>query len=248
MGLGVSDLWFDNPSPRIAIYASGINAPLPIPWIEQMLERGVKLFKLKLGFGRDEDLKNLREMKEILGNNAALAVDANRAWDFAYAKYWVKALAEYNVRWLEEPLRPAEEKHYPALHQISTIPLAAGENAWCLPGQEVHDFDRLDVDIWQPDLTKNCGPSQALQLIKHAQTKGRQVLPHYLGSAVGQAISLHMAAGCEEPLMEWDINPSKLRTDFFRGGFEIRDGCIQLPASPGLGWQWDDPEDDKVRG
>ena len=47
-----------------------------------MLAKGVKLFKLKLGFGRDEDWKNLRQLKQRLGSAAQVAVDANRAWDF----------------------------------------------------------------------------------------------------------------------------------------------------------------------
>jgi L-alanine-DL-glutamate epimerase-like enolase superfamily enzyme len=234
--LPLSGLWFEKPAQRVAVYASGINAPLPLELIDQMLGLGVKIFKLKLGFGRDEDWKNLRELKKHLGSAAQVAVDANRAWEFDEALYWAKALGEVEARWLEEPLRPADEARYAELRQASAVPIAAGENIWIVPGDDGAALSQMGVDILQPDLTKNCGPSRALWFVRFLSRHKKRVIPHYLGSAVGQAMSLHLAAGCPEPLVEWDINPNPLRTDFFQGGFPIRDGAIEIPSEPGLGW------------
>jgi len=154
-------------------------------------------------------------------------------------------LKEHNVRWLEEALRPDAEEYYPALQKIRDVPLSAGENVWvkCGDPKTLNQLADLAVDILQPDITKNCPPIAAVDLISLARVRNKKVIPHYLGSALGQAASLHLAAGCDEdetppaPLCEWDINPNPLRTAIL--DFEINNGKIQLPTTPGLGWNID---------
>ena len=69
--------------------------------------------------------------------------------------------------------------------------------------------------------------------------RGGKLFPHFLGSAPGQAASLHLASGCGDILMEWDVNPNPLRTRLFKENFELRDGSIEIPDAPGIGWELD---------
>ncbi|MCL2645522.1 MAG: hypothetical protein FWD61_00785 [Phycisphaerales bacterium] len=248
----MNQLWFSppaNPAKEVEIYASGINSPLPMKEIDAMLERGVRIFKLKVGFGA-EDLANIKTLEKHFGGDrgggAQIAIDTNRHWTAAEAAEWLPILKDHNVRWLEEALRADEESHYPALQKggwLRSVPLSAGENVWvnCGDPQTLAQLADFPVDILQPDITKNCPPIAAVDLIPLAKGRNKKVIPHYLGSALGQAASLHLASGCSAanapPLCEWDINPNPLRTDIF--DFQIKNGKLQIPTTPGLGWHVD---------
>jgi len=237
--VGLSELWFTAPAREVAVYGSGINPPLPLQDIDAMLDIGVGLFKLKLGFG-EEDLKNLDALLKHVGDRARVAVDLNRGWRFEEAVRWLPMLAERRVRWLEEPLVPRDQGRYAELKELAAgkVEIAAGENVWLQMGVGVGPMETMAVDILQPDVTKNCGVSLALELIRN-QPAGKTIVPHFLGSGVGQAASLHLAAGCPAGLVEWDINPNPLRTQTMRPGFEIRGGKIEVPRQAGLAWEVD---------
>jgi len=237
--LPLSRLLFDDPAPSVRVYASGLNSPLPWKLIDQHLACGVTVFKLKVGFG-SEDISNLRELTKYLGSSASVAVDANRAWTFNETEDWLKILQEFNVLWLEEPLKPEEEHRMGALTDMKIVPLAGGENHWIEPeSDDLRAFAELPLDIFQPDITKNALLSDALKLLKMVKLRGRSLYPHFLGSAPGQAACLHLAAGCGDVLQEMDINVNPLRTDLFTEPFVIKDGAVTLPDRPGLGWELD---------
>ena len=211
------------------VYASGINSPLPWPLIDQHLDLGVTLFKLKLGFDADEDRKNLSDLYQHLRGRARFAVDVNRGWTFEQAKRWLPILADYDVAWLEEPLAVSEEQHLAELPSLSTIPLAGGENVQMEPGADAAAIAAGPFDILQPDITKYTPLHVALRLREAAEAVGKPLIPHFLGSGPGQAASIHLAAGCADTLVELDINENPLRTDLCDAPFAIENGHITLP-------------------
>ena len=235
-GLPLAALLFDAPHRRVQVYASGINAPLPVALIRRHLERGVTIFKLKLGFGDDEDRRNLDAMKRLLGDDAELAVDVNRKWSIDEALRWAPLLADYSILWWEEPLAAAHEEHLVALRRESRVPLAGCENVLMAPTINTDAAAALPFDLLQPDITKYTPLHVALQLRQAGEALGKQVVPHFLGSGPGQAASIQLAAGCRRGLVEWDINKNPLRTELCAEPFEIVDGAIALPDRPGIGW------------
>jgi L-alanine-DL-glutamate epimerase-like enolase superfamily enzyme len=235
-GKPLAALLFAEPAQRVRVYASGINAPLPGELIEGMLERGVTLFKLKLGFGADEDRRNLEAMKGRLEGRASLAVDVNRGWDFDSAARWLPELAALGVEWIEEPLREEDEPRLGELAAMSSVPLAGGENVMTPPGSAPGELVRKPFAVLQPDLTKWAPLHVALDALKAAAEHGKRVVPHFLGSGPGQAASLHFAAGCPEALCEMDINRNPLRTGILDAPLAVEDGAVRLPDAPGLGW------------
>jgi D-galactarolactone cycloisomerase len=243
----LSRLLFDDPAPSVCVYASGLNAPLPWKLIDQYHDCGVKVFKLKVGFG-PEDLRNLRDLTKYLGNSARVAVDANRAWTLMEAMDWLKPLIDSNVLWLEEPLIPEEEHKMRELADEQMVPLAGGENLFVEPGyDDPGACARLPFDIFQPDITKNICLSDTLKLLKAVQRRGKKLYPHFFGSAPGQAASLHLAAGCGDVFQEMDISVNALRTGLFTQPIVIKDGAVRLPDTPGLGWELDRRMVDKYR-
>lgn len=240
-GVPLCDLLFDDARKDIEIYASGINSPIPWDLIDDMVSKGVRLFKLKLGFDDNEDRTALDALARHLKGKARLAVDINRAWTLEQALEWQSTLESHDVQWLEEPLRIQDEHRLDELHSAARVPIAGGENTLFLPGESVEAIADLSLDIFQPDITKYCPLHKALELIDAVNGRNRRTIPHFLGSAPGQAASIHLAAGCGA-LVEYDINPNRLRTDLLDEPFDIRDGRIHIPDRPGLSWSWPNEE------
>ena len=235
--LPLARLLFRTPRDRVRVYASGINSPLPWDLIDEHLERGVTLFKLKLGFGDETDRRNLQELHSHLAGRAELAVDVNRAWSLPQAIRWLDTLVRYDVQWVEEPLCVADEPRLDVLRALDALPIAGLENALLPPDADVDAAANGPETVLQPDITKYAPLHMALKLREAAEAAGKRFIPHFLGSAPGQAASLHLAAGCAEGLVELDINRNPLRTELFSEPFDIREGAIALPDRPGLGWQ-----------
>ena len=241
-------LLFEAPKTWVRVYGSGINSPIQWEIIDEHLEKGVGLFKLKLGFGREEDTKNLEDMTSHLGNSAGIAVDVNRKWSIDEASEWLDILREFNVEWLEEPLRVEDEDKLKTLYEKSPVKIAGGENFLVDPvGFDAQLLADSPLDIFQPDITKYCRIHDAVSLLEAVNQRGGKLFPHFLGSAPGQAASLHLASGCGDILMEWDVNPNPLRTSLFKDPIEIQNGLIRIPDAPGIGWELDSHTSFSVR-
>ena len=234
--LPLNKLLFEKPKTQVRLYGSGINSPIPWQSIDEHLEKGIMLYKLKLGFGDEEDMKNLEALRKYLGNSADIAVDVNRGWNIEKALKWLDVLQDFKVRWLEEPLTVKDEGKLRILHEQKTVNIAGGENMLLEPGCDIDSFANAPLDLFQPDVSKYCPLHNAIKLLSAVKARGKKLFPHFLGSAPGQAASLHLASGCGDCLMEWDINRNPLRTEQFKEPFEIKDGVIEIPDRPGIGW------------
>lgn len=232
---------------RLPAYASGIN---PDRAREQALKaraEGYTAFKLKIGFGREKDLNNLRLLRSELGNDADIMVDANQAWDLDEAKAMSASIAPYRPVWLEEPLRadsPIET--WKTLATASPIPLAAGEN---LRGETAFAEATKSgaVAIIQPDIAKWGGYSAGLPLARTIQAKGRRYCPHYLGGGIGLLASAHLlAAAGGDGVLEIDSNPNPLREGLANPYPALEDGVLVLSDRPGLGVE-PDPAVEKLK-
>ena len=218
------------------VYASGINPDRPERIARAKQEAGYKAFKLKIGFEAKRDLANLRTLRDVLGRDAMLMVDANQAWDLETALALSPKLDEFRVMWLEEPLpcdRPADE--WLTLANSSPVLLAAGEN---LRGDAAFDalIKSKTVPYVQPDMTKWGGFTGCLPVAKRIIKAGLTYCPHYLGGAVGLMASAHLlAAAGGKGLLEADANPNPLREAMLRDPVPIKDGRMVLGEAPGLG-------------
>src|SRR5687767_11835832 len=91
--------------PRVRVYASGINPDRPEQTVAAMRSRGHRAFKLKVGFGDELDERNLKAIREEIGQDVVLAADANQAWDLQKAIQLARRFEPYGLHWIEEPLR-----------------------------------------------------------------------------------------------------------------------------------------------
>ncbi|ABD08754.1 Mandelate racemase/muconate lactonizing enzyme [Rhodopseudomonas palustris HaA2] len=219
----------------IKVYASGINPTGTREMAETALARGHRALKLKIGFGAEIDHPNLAALRALAGDGT-LAADANQAWTLQQACEAAPHLRDYNLAWLEEPIRADRPwPEWQALRRAATMPLAAGENFASRESfQQALSDDTLGVI--QPDIAKWGGLSACAPIARDIVAAGKRFCPHYLGGGIGLLASAHLLAGIGgDGLLEVDANDNPLREAFCGPVAAISDGAITLGDAPGLG-------------
>jgi L-alanine-DL-glutamate epimerase-like enolase superfamily enzyme len=221
--------------PTIRVYASGINPTGSRAMAEAALRRGHRALKLKIGFDPAADRANLASLRALLGSGF-LATDANQAWSLEQAIVYAPALEEFNLAWLEEPIRADRPwPEWQALRKATRVPLAAGENvAGHAAFAQVIGSDVLE--FVQPDVAKWGGLTGCAEVARGIRASGKTFCPHYLGGGIGLLASAHLLAGIGgDGLLEIDANDNPLRDDFCGPVAKVTDGTITLTDLPGLG-------------
>jgi L-alanine-DL-glutamate epimerase-like enolase superfamily enzyme len=222
-------------SPRIGVYASGINPTGSVAMAEAALARGHRALKLKIGFDEAQDRDNLKQLR-ALGGYDTLAADANQAWSLDEALKRAAGFGEFNLAWLEEPIRadrPRDE--WITLAKSTTMPLAAGENIASRDGF-AHLLSEGAVSVVQPDMAKWGGFSECVTIARNILQAGRRFCPHYLGGGIGLLASAHLLAAVGgDGFLEIDSNDNPLRDRFCGPVANVVDGAVTLGDEPGLG-------------
>ncbi len=191
------------------------------------LESGVAGIKIKVGQPDwAEDLRRVAAVRDHLGDSVPLMVDANQQWDRPTAMRVGRALEEFDLVWIEEPLDAYDAEGHAELARALTTAVATGEMLTSVA--EHYAFIRLGaVDILQPDAPRIGGITQFLKLATLADHHNVQLAPHF-----AMEIHVHLAAAYpREPWVEhfdW-LHP------LFTERLEISDGRMHLSARPGLG-------------
>lgn len=223
-------------NPKISVYASGLNPTNPERLAEQKLEEGFQAFKLKIGFGDQKDRENLTKLRSVLGDDVLIMADANQGWDLSSAKTAAKSLEDFNLYWLEEPIKVTRPPHeWSELADSTSISLAGGEN---MMGQEqfLLAIDSGALKVIQPDLAKWGGFTDCLPLAKKIIQAGLLYCPHYLGGGIGLLASAHLLAAVGgDGKLEIDANDNPLRNRLCGPLNDIDNGSATLSDEPGLG-------------
>jgi L-alanine-DL-glutamate epimerase-like enolase superfamily enzyme len=219
----------------IKVYASGINPTGSRQMAEAAMRRGHRSLKLKIGFDPSIDRSNLTELRQLAGNGM-LAADVNQGWSVERAIELAPSLDEFNLAWLEEPIRADRSwQEWQALRKSVRTPLAAGENMASRTGfAQALSGDVLRVV--QPDIAKWGGLSECVGIARDIIKSGKTFCPHYLGGGIGLLASAHLLAGAGgDGLLEVDANDNPLRDRFCGSVADIKNGTIMLGEAPGLG-------------
>jgi L-alanine-DL-glutamate epimerase-like enolase superfamily enzyme len=193
----------------------------------QSVEEGIGGIKIKVGLpDSKEDLRRVAGIREHIGWDVPLMVDANQQWDRATALRMGRQLEEFNLIWIEEPLDAYDFEGHAHLAQVLDTPIATGE---MLASVAEHKglIAANGCDIIQPDAPRVGGITQFLRLAALADERGLGLAPHF-----AMEIHLHLAAAYpREPWVEhfdW-LDP------LFNERLETKDGRMIVPDRPGLG-------------
>src|SRR5687767_8692561 len=173
---------------RVQVYATGFyrisghgEAKRLAEEAVQRASEGFTAMKIKLGFGVEDDLKVMHEVgRAIERRGITLMIDTNHGYGFADALRLGRALADYKLRWYEEPVVPDDLEGYRALRAALGIPIAGGENEYT--GYGFKDLLRAQaIDIAQPDIAAAGGFTACRHIVALCQAHGVQVNPHVWG-------------------------------------------------------------------
>jgi len=220
---------------RIKVYASGINPIGARQAAEAAMSRGHRALKLKVGFEPAADRANLASLRDLVGHGM-LAADVNQGWSVEQALKIAPYLAEFDLAWLEEPIRADRPwAEWQTLRKGTAVRLAAGENIASHAGFAQALGDDV-LHVIQPDIAKWGGLTVCAGLARDIIKSGKTFCPHYLGGGIGLLASAHLLAGAGGGgLLEVDANDNPLRERLCGAVSDVRDGAITVPDDPGLG-------------
>lgn len=231
---------------RVRPYASVLMQTPAIlaDYLLPLKEQGFRAFKIGWGpFGRQShalDEKIVKAAREAIGSDVLLMVDAGGSdafWNNGYkwALRTSQMLADYDVAWFEEPLKPDALQDYILLRQKAPVPIAGGEvltrrqsfQPWLQAGA---------FDIVQPDVTKVGGISEERRIAWMAQENGIRFIPHGWNTAVGLAADLQLASAfADTDLVEY-LTGSPYIDEIVVDDWRLdEEGMLPIPDKPGLG-------------
>jgi L-fuconate dehydratase len=158
----------------------------------EALAEGWTRFKLKVGADIDDDRRRARIVREEIGPDRMMAVDANQRWGVPEAIDWMRALAEFDPYWIEEPTSPDDILgHATIARAVAPIRVATGEH--------VHNrvmFKQLlqadAISVCQIDAARLGGVNEALAVLLLADQFGVPVCPHAGGVGLCELVQ-HLA-------------------------------------------------------
>jgi D-galactarolactone cycloisomerase len=232
-------------------YATGLYEPQHVPSVVEALvaealgykKDGFVGMKLKIGYGFETDVRYMQAVREAIGDDLYLMVDANHAYNASEAIRLAREMEQFNIYWFEEPVPPEDLDGYLEVKNHANILIAGGECEYTRYGfREL--INRHAVDILQPDLCAAGGFTEMMKIIAMASAANVPVVPHVWGTNVGLAASLQLFAALPhfperrfpaEPLFEFDRSAHPLRDGVTLETFEMQDGYLPIPDRPGLG-------------
>jgi L-alanine-DL-glutamate epimerase-like enolase superfamily enzyme len=218
--------------PRLPAYASLLryNAPAEVAAAcERRAADGFQAIKL-----HQIDVASTQAAREAVGPDVALMLDTNCPWSPAEALAMARALAPYDLAWLEEPIWPPEDYDaLAALRRAAPMPLALGENEGTAFGfREI--IAKGAADILQPSVIKVGGISEVQKIGALAAVAGLPVTPHSFYFGPGLAASLHLSAtftgSAYVEMPSYDLAVPLLAAPITAEG-----GTVAPPTGPGLG-------------
>ena len=201
----------------------------------QMLKaQGHTGFKAKAGgVPLAEDMERLAVVREVIGDDKDLMIDVNRGWDLATAIEGARLLEPLRPRWLEEPVRWADDRReLKLLAQRTNIPLSAGESELTSYGCRAL-LEEQAIEILQFDCTMMGGFTEGRKLSALCEFNNVQVAPHH-DCFIHAHIVAASPAGC---IVESFTDPERdpLQAELFEDPPRIANGRLTLKEAPGLG-------------
>ncbi len=217
-------------------YAGGIDLQLgPEELVEQTrcnINKGFQAIKIKVGRDKlSQDLERVRAVRDFIGPDMPLMVDANMRWTAETAIKAARKFRDYDVFWLEEPTIPDDYKGMARIARDGGLPVAAGENLHTVY-EFRHTIEEGKIAFPEPDVSNIGGITNWMRVAKFAYAHNLGVTSHgvheihlHLLAAIPNASYLEVHSFGLERFME---NPP-----------ELNEGVMRASNSPGHGVSFD---------
>ena len=220
----------------VEAYVGGVNLQFPLEQLVgeavQTVEEGFRAVKIKVGRSDPrEDIERVEAVREAIGNEITLMVDANMIWSVNQAIRMARSLERYDIFWLEEPTIPDDVSGHVRIAESSAIPIAAGENLYSK--YEFREYlERGAVAFPEPDVIKVGGITEWMKIAVLAAAYNLPVTSHG-----ADQIHVHMLAAV--PNASYLERHAFRIDDYLNEPFILREGHMEVPDRPGHGMVFD---------
>ncbi|MGZ5245392.1 MAG: mandelate racemase/muconate lactonizing enzyme family protein [Bacteroidia bacterium] len=212
-----------------------------VPDAIKIKQKGFRIIKVKLGESKEKDIERIRQIREAIGDEIPLRIDANQGWETDEAIEILSALEPYNIQHCEEPIARWNYMELPKIRKQSPIPIMADESC-C----DHHDAKRLidleACDLFNIKLGKSSGIYNALKITQLCEKANIKLqFGGFLESRLGFTASAHLALTSKN-ITYYDFDtPLMFAEDPVSGGITYsKNGEITLPETIGLGAKIDE--------
>jgi L-alanine-DL-glutamate epimerase-like enolase superfamily enzyme len=261
-GVPVSELLGGRTRDTIRLYGSaGMYMP-PEGYAAEaaaVADLGFRAYKMRPAMGPEKDVEAVRLIRDAVGPDFDLMVDAHTWWRMGDRNYspatveqLARAMAEYDIAWLEEPLPPDDHSAYLELKEKDILPLASGEHE---PNEERY-LDLIltqSVDYVQMDVCCQGGYAMGRRLMSEISRQGLKFAFHSWGTALEVIAAAHLGICWPEFVTEWLEYPCysspksgagmyafPLAAEILREPLHLDRGDLVVPRTPGLGVEVDE--------
>lgn len=227
---------------KVPVYASGgwtsYSDDELVAEMLDMVAQGYTKIKFKVGFdgGRNpgRDVVRVRKVREAVGPDIDLLLDANNCWDAATAVQFANRVREYNPLLLEEPVFADDIPGLARFKRGTDIPLATGEHEYTRFG--VRDLLLADAaDYVQVDIARAGGFTEMLKCAALTQAWNVKFAPHAM-----EDIHIHLVSACHNaPFLERLRLFEPITMATYKNAHKPVNGYMELTDRPGLGLELD---------
>ncbi|MGC8614916.1 MAG: dipeptide epimerase [Thermoprotei archaeon] len=194
---------------------------------------GFKALKIKVGEDPERDARRVKAIREAIGSDIQLRVDANQGYSFAEAKEFLKKVSSADIEFLEQPLPEWALDRTAELRLESPFPIMLDESVKSFRDM-VEVVRRHAADMVNIKLMKSAGISGGIPIAELAKEEDMKFMVGCMSeSEVGIAAAMHFSLGLSADYLDLDshLNHSEVIAD----GFSTKNGTNYLSGEPGFG-------------
>ena len=199
-------------------------------------DAGYPAIKVKLGDSKKKDVQRIKMIREAVGFDIPIRIDANQGWKVNEAIETLNALDAYGIEYCEEPIAKWNYMRMRKVKKNSPIPIMADESCG-----DAHDAERLlklkACDMFNIKVGKAGGVFNAYEIVKLGDKAGMQMqVGAFMESRLGMTASAHLAL-CSDNIVHCDFDtPLMFSEDIVTNGLAYyANGVMKVPELPGLG-------------
>lgn len=242
---------------ELPLYASAGMYMAPEEYAEQakaINAQGFGGYKYRPGLGLEDDLETLRLIRDAVGPDMDVMIDAHTWWKLGSQSYsleeitdLVREMAAYDPYWLEEPVEPTAYEEYQYLAEATDVALAGGESEETPDGLRALGSTGA-VDFLQGDVRHHRGFTGCWEIVEFCADQDIMFVPHHFGTHLGLVANAHLVAAApgsdllECPVFSTGVAgmyPFPLAEEILSTTIDITDGYLSVPTGPGLGVEVD---------
>lgn len=205
----------------------------------EVVREGFRTIKVKVGEAPQIDIERLRAVREAIGSDIALRIDANQGWSPAEAVRCLRGIENFQIQACEQPVPYWDWEGLKYVREHSSMPIMADESVHS-PHDAIEAVRREAVDIINIKLMKTGGILNAVRIAEIADAADLKCM---LGCMDESSLALTAAAhvvASRKNIIYADLDSFLFNvSNPIIGGMEIKQGVVHLPSAPGLGLEID---------